>query len=43
MNKFSQRTRLLDMVGEDHIFPTVDAAVRYIEEAQRVVKTNLDE
>ena len=29
--EFSQRTGLLEMIGEDHIFPTVDAAVRSIE------------
>jgi hypothetical protein len=29
--EFSRRTGLLEMIGEDHIFPTVDAAVRYLE------------
>ena len=31
VREFSQRTGLLEMIGEDHIFPTVDAAVRFIE------------
>jgi MFS superfamily sulfate permease-like transporter len=31
VREFSQRTRLLELIGEDHIFPTVDAAVRSIE------------
>jgi MFS superfamily sulfate permease-like transporter len=29
--EFGQRTELLELIGEDHIFPTVDAAVRAIE------------
>ncbi len=31
VREFSQRTGLLDMIGEDHIFPTLDAAVRFLE------------
>ena len=31
--EFSQRTGLLELIGEDHIFPTVDAAVRFLETA----------
>jgi SulP family sulfate permease len=31
--EFSQRTELIELIGEDRIFPTVDAAVRYLEMA----------
>jgi SulP family sulfate permease len=31
--EFSRRTGLLDLIGEDHIYPTVDAAVQAIEAA----------
>jgi MFS superfamily sulfate permease-like transporter len=31
IREFSRRTGLLELVGEDKIFPTVDAAVRSIE------------
>jgi sulfate permease, SulP family len=31
VREFAQRTGLLEMIGDDHIFPTVDAAVHYIE------------
>jgi high affinity sulfate transporter 1 len=31
VREFGQRTGLLEIIGEDHIFPTVDAAVRFIE------------
>lgn len=31
VREFSQRTGLYEMIGEDHIFPTVDTAVRFIE------------
>ena len=31
VREFSQRTGLLELIGEDHIFPTVDAAVRFLE------------
>jgi SulP family sulfate permease len=31
VREFAQRTELLEMIGEDHIFPTVDTAVRFIE------------
>ncbi len=30
VREFSQRTGLLELIGEDHIFPTVDAAVSFI-------------
>ena len=29
--EFSQRTELYELIGDDHIFPTVDLAVRFIE------------
>jgi high affinity sulfate transporter 1 len=35
VREFSQRTGLLEMIGEDHIFPTVEAAVRFIEMSAR--------
>ena len=31
VREFGQRTGLLELIGEDHIFPTVDMAVRFIE------------
>jgi sulfate permease, SulP family len=31
VREFGQRTGLLEMIGEDHLFPTLDAAVRFIE------------
>lgn len=33
VREFGQRTGLLELISEDHIFPTVDAAVRYLEAA----------
>jgi len=33
VREFSQRTGLLEIIGEDHIYPTVDAAVRFLEAA----------
>jgi high affinity sulfate transporter 1 len=36
----SRRTGLLEMIGEDHIFPTVDTAVRFIEASARSEKGN---
>jgi MFS superfamily sulfate permease-like transporter len=38
--EFSQRTGLFEMIGKDHIFPTVDAAVRFIEMSPRSEKAN---
>jgi SulP family sulfate permease len=35
VREFSQRIGLLEIIGEDHIFPTVDAAVRSIEMSDR--------
>ena len=31
---FSAKTGLLDLIGEDHLFSTVDAAVQHIESTQ---------
>jgi SulP family sulfate permease len=39
---FGQQTTLPELIGEDHIFPTVDAAVRFIEMAAGSEKSNLD-
>jgi SulP family sulfate permease len=33
VREFSRRTGLLEIIGEDHIYPTVDAAVRFLETA----------
>jgi len=33
VREFSQRAGLLEIIGEDHIYPTVDAAVRFLEAA----------
>jgi hypothetical protein len=38
-----QREGLLDLLGEDHIFPTVDAAVRFIEKSAGSEKAKLDD
>ncbi len=40
VREFSQRTGLLEMIGEDHIFPTVDAAVNFIELSAQSEKAN---
>jgi hypothetical protein len=29
--EYGRQTGLLDAIGEDHVFPTVDAAVRHLE------------
>jgi MFS superfamily sulfate permease-like transporter len=42
VREFSQQTGLLEMIGEDHIFPTVDAAVRFIEESDELENTKQD-
>jgi SulP family sulfate permease len=39
---FGQRAGLLELIGEDHLFPTVDAAVRFIEQSARSEKANPD-
>ena len=33
VREFSQRTGLLELIGEDHIFPMVDAGMRFLETA----------
>ena len=38
----ARRMGLLEMIGEDHIFPTVDAAVRFIETSDRSDKVSPD-
>jgi hypothetical protein len=42
VREFSQRTGLLQMIGEEHIFPTVDTAVRFIDTTARSEKANPD-
>jgi SulP family sulfate permease len=38
--EFIQRIGMLEIIGEDHIFPTIDAAVRFIEMAAQSEKVN---
>jgi SulP family sulfate permease len=35
VRKFGRRTGLLDLIGEENVFPTVDLAVRLIETSKR--------
>jgi SulP family sulfate permease len=42
VREFSQRTGLLELIGEDRIFPTVEAAVRFIETSAYSEKANPD-
>jgi hypothetical protein len=34
--EFSAKTGLLELIGADHVFSTVDAAVHHIEATQKV-------
>jgi hypothetical protein len=36
----NQRTRLLEMIGEDHLFLTIEAAERFIEMSDCAEKAN---
>jgi SulP family sulfate permease len=40
VREFIQRTGLIELIGEDHIFPTVEAAVSFIEQSAHLEKTN---
>ncbi len=40
VREFSQRTGLFEMIGEDHVFPTVEAAVKFIELRQDTAASN---
>jgi sulfate permease, SulP family len=40
VRQFIQRTRLLEMITEDHVFPTVDAALHFIEMSDQSIKAN---
>ena len=42
VRKYSQRIGLLEIIGEDHIFSTVDAAMRFIEMSDQSIKANPD-
>jgi SulP family sulfate permease len=42
VREFGERMELLEIIGEDHIFPTVDTAVRFIESSDRSDQANLD-
>ncbi len=33
IKEFIKKTGLLELIGEDHIFPTVDAAVNFLEKS----------
>jgi hypothetical protein len=39
---FIQRMGLLEVIGEDHVFPIIDAAVHYIEKSARLDQNNED-
>jgi sulfate permease, SulP family len=43
IREFIQRTGLMDIIGEDHIFPTIEAAVNFIESSNRAEKPASDE
>jgi SulP family sulfate permease len=40
IREFIQRTGIMELIGEDHIFPTVDAAVNFIEESDQTETAN---
>jgi SulP family sulfate permease len=42
VREFSQRTGLYEIIGEDHIFPTVEAAIRWIEQSDPSGRANPD-
>jgi high affinity sulfate transporter 1 len=42
VREFAQRVGLHEMIGEEHIFPTVDSAVRFIERSDNADKANPD-
>lgn len=42
VQEFGQRIGLRELIGEDQMFPTVDAAVRFIEMSAESEKANLD-
>ncbi len=42
VREFGQRTGLFEMIGEDHVFPTVDAAVSFIEQSAHSEKVIQD-
>jgi SulP family sulfate permease len=42
IREFIQRTELMEIIGEDHIFPTVDAAVQFIEKSAEFDENQAD-
>jgi sulfate permease, SulP family len=42
IREFIQRTGIMEIIGEDHIFPTVDTAIRFIESSDRSKQANPD-
>jgi len=42
IKEFIQRTELMELIGEDHIFPTIDAAVNFIEKSATNKDNNVD-
>ncbi len=43
VREFAQRIGLLELIGDDHIFPTLDAAVRFLEMPARSGKADSTE
>jgi SulP family sulfate permease len=42
IREFIQRTGIMEIIGEDHIFPTVDAAMHFIEKSAGLDENNMD-
>jgi SulP family sulfate permease len=42
IREFMQRTGIMEIIGENNIFPTVDAAVNFIEESDKSTRANPD-
>jgi high affinity sulfate transporter 1 len=42
IREFIQRTGIMEIIGEDHIFPTIDAAVHFIEKSARFDENHAD-
>jgi MFS superfamily sulfate permease-like transporter len=38
IREFIERTGIMELIGEDHIFPTIEAAVSFIEASNRAKK-----
>jgi sulfate permease, SulP family len=42
IREYIQRTGIMEIIGEDHVFPTIDAAVRYVEKSAGLDQNNSD-